>query len=275
MKVVVMIAHRLFSLLLCALPLGAQAHEYWIEPLSYQLDAGDRIQAHFKNGEDFKGNSQSFFDRSSTRFDILIDGTPVPVTPRSGDSPALDIALTVEDKLLSVVHETTTSTVTYREWAKFQKFAAHKDFPNAEADHIAAGWSQVKFREIYSRHIKALIAVGNGAGNDSGAGLKTEFVALSNPYADGFDGTMEVMLYLNGAPRPDAQVEVFARAPDDSVDNTLHRTDADGKAVIPVSAGHEYLFDAVVLHPAADANTQENAIVWQTYWAALTFAVPE
>ncbi|WP_353296936.1 DUF4198 domain-containing protein [Sulfitobacter pacificus] len=275
MKVVVMIAHRLFTLLFCALPFTANAHEYWIEPLSYQVAAGDRVQAHFKNGEEFKGNSQSFFDRSSIRFDIIIDGTPFPVSPRAGDSPALDIALPLKDKLISVVHETTTSTVTYRDWEKFQKFVAHKDFTNAEADHIAAGWSQKKFREIYSRHIKSLIAIGSGAGTDSGAGLKTEFVALTNPYEEEFAGTMAVMLYLDGAPRPDAQVEVFARAPDDSVTITLHRTNAEGKAEIPVSPGYEYLFDAVVLHPAADATTEENAIVWQTYWAALTFAVPQ
>lgn len=270
-----MIAHRLFAALLCTLPVTATAHEFWIEPLSYQVDADARVQAQFKNGQDFKGSTLSFFDRSSKRFDIVIDGKAMPVTPRSGDSPALDIALPIKDKLISVIHETSSSEVTYREWEKFQKFAAHKDFTTAEKEHIAAGWSQVKFRETYSRHVKALIAIGTGEGRDSKAGLKTEFVALTNPYDDSFGGTMQVGLYFDGTPRANAQVEVFDRTPGGDVTVTLHRTDAEGKAEVPVTAGHEYLFDAVVLQPFAEASVEENAIVWQTYWAALTFAVPQ
>jgi hypothetical protein len=39
---------------------------------------------------------------------------------------------------------------------------------------------------------------------------------------------------------------------------------------IPVKSGHEYLLDAVVLR-AADP---DDGAVWETLWAALTFAVP-
>jgi hypothetical protein len=121
--------------------------------------------------------------------------------------------------------------------------------------------------------VKSLIAVGSGEGSDSEAGLKTEFVALTNPYTEDFDNRMKVRLLYEGAPRADAQVEVFERAPDGSVDITLHRTDEAGEAVIPVQDGHEYLFDAVVLRPYE--RTGEDDPVWQTLWAALTFAVPD
>ncbi len=266
---------RFFAAALLVLPVPTVAHEFWIEPALYQVDSGERLQARFKNGEEFKGNTLSFFDRSSDRFDVIVAGKVSAVTPRAGDSPALDIAAPTTDGLVSVVHETTASRLTYREWAKFQKFVAHKDFATAEADHAAAGWSKERFRERYTRHVKALIAVGSGEGTDSKAGLKTEFVVLTNPYDATFDNNMKVELWLEDAPRADAQVEVFDRAPDDSVTITLYRTDADGTATIPVQPGHDYLFDAVVLRPAPDASTEENAIVWETYWAALTFAVPE
>ena len=253
----------------------ANAHEFWIEPLSYQIDAGERLQAEFKNGQEFKGTNLSFFERSSERFDLIVDGNATALKPRSGDSPALNVDPPVADGLISVVHETSASTLTYREWAKFQKFAAHKAFETAEADHSAAGWSKVKFRERYTRHVKALIAVGSGQGQDSEVGLKTEFVALTNPYGSNFDNSMKIEVFLDGAPRVDAQVEVFDRAPDDSVTITLYRTDASGTATIPVQPGHAYLFDAVTLRPAPEASAEENALVWETYWAALTFAVPE
>lgn len=270
-----MFLSRLTAVLIAIAPFAASAHEFWIEPDVYQVETGGRLQAHFKNGQAFKGVTLSFFGRSSERFDVIVDGKAVPVIPRDGDSPALDIDAPIKNGLVSVVHETSSSLITYREWEKFQKFSAHKNFQNAEADHLSAGWSQVKFRERYTRHVKALIAVGRGEGSDSTAGLKVEFVALTNPYLDAFDNNMKVSLLYDGTARAGAQVEVFERAPDDTVTITLHNTDADGTASIPVKSGHVYLFDTVVLRPAPEASSEENAIVWETFWAALTFKVPE
>ena len=99
--------------------------------------------------------------------------------------------------------------------------------------------------------------------------METEFVALTNPYSDDFDGTMRVQVFFKDTPRADAQVEVFERAPDETVAITLHRTNDEGIASIPVKPAHTYLFDAVVLQP----HTADDKSVWQTLWAALTFQV--
>ncbi|MEW9921859.1 DUF4198 domain-containing protein [Marimonas sp. MJW-29] len=271
-----MILPRLFLFALLVLPVSAAAHEFWIEPERYQVDAGERLQAKFKNGQLFRGSTLSFFDRSSARFDMITQDGVSPITPRAGDSPALDIPAPEKDGLTVVVHETTPAFVTYREWEKFLAFAEHKDFASAEADHIAAGWPQEMFRERYTRHAKALFAVGDGMGTDRAAGLKTEFVALTNPYDRDFDNVMRVSVLLDGTPRPDAQVEVFDRAPDDTVTVTLYRTDASGEAQIPVTPGHEYLFDAVVLQKSPDTGDKPDLpILWETFWAALTFEVPQ
>ncbi len=266
---------RIFAALICCgAPVVASAHEFWIEPQSYQVGSGETLQADFKNGQMFKGNSLSYFERSSARFEMIAGGEVITLEPRAGDAPALNVTAPIDDGLVVVIHETTPSKLTYKEWEKFQKFAARKDFAQAEADHVAAGWSQSRFREVYTRHAKALLAVGMGSGSDMSTGMVTEFVALSNPYAEKFDNNMKVKVLYENAPRPDAQVEVFDRAPDDTVTIHLHRTDAQGVASIPVQPGHDYLFDAVVLRPAPDASTAEDAIVWETLWAALTFSVP-
>ena len=165
----------------------------------------------------------------------------------------------------------TSERLKYKEWAKFAKFAAHKNFKNAEADHKAAGWPSENFRESYTRHVKALIAVGSGDGADQNYGMETEFVALSNPYGESFDGNMKVQLLFENMPRQNTQVEVFERAPDETVSIALHQTDDNGIAQIPVKPAHTYLFDAVVLQP----HTKDDKAVWQTLWAALTFQVPK
>lgn len=261
----------LVSALWCAIfAATATAHEFWIEAEQYRVPASGQIVAELKNGEEFEGISLAYFDRRIDRFDVVVGDTVQPVAARNGDNPALDVAGPVAG-LAIVVHETTPSSLTYKDWAKFQKFADHKDFPDIAARHAANGFPPVPFKERYTRHAKALIAVGTGSGQDRGLGLKTEFIALTNPYAPDFDGTMRVQVTLDDNVRSNAQVEVFDRAPDQSVTVTLHRTDDAGIAAIPVTAGHTYLFDAVAIAPVSDADDT----VWETFWAALTFAVPE
>jgi hypothetical protein len=250
------------------------AHEFWIDPLVYQVQSGEPLVANLRNGQNFNGVALAWFENRFTRFEVTMGDETTPVAGRMGDTPALQ-AVAQGDGLAIVLHETAPSTLTYTEWDKFLAFAAHKDFPNAAADHAAAGWPQDRFIESYTRHAKALVAVGSGAGADRSFGLATEFVALTNPYDPGFDGQMSVLVTLGGIPRPDAQVEIFGRAPDGSVTVTLTRTNADGRATIAVTPGHSYLFDAVVLRPYAGTGTSDATPVWETLWAALTFAVPE
>ena len=226
--------------------------------------------ARLKNGEAFEGVDLAYFERRIQRFDVVVGDTVRPVEARLGDNPALDVPAPVAG-LVVVVHETTSSLVTYKDWAKFQKFADHKDFPDIAARHRTNGFPEPPFKERYTRHAKALIAAGDGVGQDRALGLKTEFIALTNPYADGFDGTMRVQVTLDGQIRADAQVEVFDRGLDGEVTISLFRTDADGIASIPVTPGHTYLFDAVSIAPISEAGVEA---VWDTYWAALTFAVP-
>jgi cobalt/nickel transport protein len=271
---------RLSFVLFCALPLGpVLGHEYWLSPQSYQVESGENIAVDFRNGEEFVGSVYSYLPNRVSRFEVIVDGVAQPVEARAGDTPALAVPAPAQDALLVAIMEASPLTVTYKDWNKFLSFTNHKDFPHAEADHIANGWPQDRFKERYTRHAKTLIAVGNGEGQDAPIGMATEFVALTNPYAEGFDGQMKVALRYQDAPRPDAQIEVFERGPEGDVTITMHRTDAAGEAVIPVSDGHEYLFDAVVLRPVEGVGTGKdidaNQPVWETLWAALTFSVPQ
>jgi uncharacterized GH25 family protein len=179
----------------------------------------------------------------------------------------------VRDGLVVIVHETSDSTLTYTEWDKFIDFVEHKDFDSALAAHAARGLPETGFKESYRRYAKALIAVGSGAGSDAPTGLETEIVALANPYTDDLSGGLPVRVLYQDAPRADAQVELFEKGPDEAVVVTLHRTDAEGVARLPVKPGYEYLVDAVILRDTGNDDT-ETGPVWHSLWAALTFATP-
>lgn len=248
----------------------AGAHEFWLDPAQYQVETNAPIVADFRNGELFDGVALGFFDRSSRRLQIALGEEVREILPRNGDRPAINVQ-PIGNGLNILLHETASARITYEEWEKFAAFAEHKDFPDIERRHTERGLPKEDFTESYTRHVKALMAVGDGAGSDRQYGLATEFVARTNPYAPDYDQQMTVQLYYQDAPRADAQVEIYEKAGDGSVTVTLTRTDAEGLARFETRAGRTYLVDAVVLR---EPKNQSAKAVWHSLWAALTFAVP-
>lgn len=264
----------IFGIVLTFGATSALPHEFWIDPPEFQVQSNVPFVADLRNGELFKGSTQSFFENRNTRLQVILGDEAADISGRMGDRPAIQLAPPGRDGLMILAHEAAPSTLTYKEWPKFMKFVDHKDFSEAEAIHTARGWAKENFDETYTRHSKSLVAVGHGAGSDRKLGLVTEFVALDNPYAPDFDGTLDVSLFYNDAPRADAQIEVYARDAQDQVTVSIIRTDAAGQAAVPVVAGMEYLLDAVVLREVEGATTADAGPVWETLWATLTFAVP-
>ncbi|MEL6203974.1 MAG: DUF4198 domain-containing protein [Pseudomonadota bacterium] len=248
----------------------AVAHEFWLSPESYRVASGGEIAVRLRVGEDFRGPSYVYSPNAFVRFDMVSAGLSKPVDGRLGDDPAL-VAETPESGLVVVVHETTDRSVVYTEWDRFVSFVEHKGYADAPARHRARGLPKSGFRERYRRFAKTLVAVGDGAGTDAAQGLRTEIVALANPYADDLGQGLPVLVMFEGAPRVGAQVELFAQAPDGTVTATFHTTDDAGRAILPVEAGYTYLVDSVVL---LEVDAEAVEAVWESLWASLTFSVP-
>lgn len=253
----------------------AVAHEFWLEAPTYQVKPGAELTTSIKNGQIFEGTDIAYFSNRTDRFDLTFEGETLPIQSRMGDSPALQTKAPPRDGLLIVAHEASPSSLTYKDWDTFVGFTEHKDFKTAVAEHRAAGFPQDRVRERYTRHSKALIAIGDGHGSDINLGLQTELTALTNPYDPDFDGNMTVALTYQGEPRSDVQIEVYAKSAETEPTVTVYRSDDAGHLTFPVTAGMTYLVDSVVLRPAADAGKTATSPHWESLWASLTFAVPK
>ncbi|KJZ20164.1 DUF4198 domain-containing protein [Loktanella sp. S4079] len=265
---------RIFAFLFSVIAMPAVAHEFWLEPIAYQIDPDGSLEAHIVNGQNFVGTRQVYLPQRLVHFVNIAGETGRNVEGRMGDRPALNQA-PVAEGLNVVAYQSTNATVDYATWEKFQNFVDHKDFGDVLSRQRARGLPEADFKEIYSRYSKTLIAVGDGAGQDLRVGLETEIVALNNPYTDDLQDGMTVQVFYRHDPRADVQVEVFEKQPDGAVAVTYHRTNTDGIAQFPVIAGNSYMVDAVVLREPAAAIAAETGAVWETLWANLTFAVPK
>ena len=250
------------------------SHEVWLDVDEFQVETSETLTAELKNGQNFVGGGLIYNPRSFTRFEVLSKDGLKPVPGTIGDRPTL--SLSDQPAGLQVIgYESTVSTLTYKEWEKFQAFADHKNFPDIKTRHDTRGLPETDFVEAYTRHVKMLACVGNCDGQDAVMGLETELVALTNPYQLTPNSPLPVQLLLNGAPQPNRQIEIFARAADEKVEITTTRTNQNGVAEIMLQPDTTYLLDAVTLRlPSTERQVKTNA-VWDTLWAALTFQTPE
>jgi hypothetical protein len=255
---------------LCILAAPLQAHEFWIEAESYVVPSGGAVTATLRNGELLTGVGLSYLPTRTRRHDYVAGGSVAPIPARIGDNPAIALE-GLPDGLVTLIHETAPLNLTYDDWAAWTAFTDQKDLAWGQAAHRARGLPEDAVRERYMRFAKALVAVGDGRGADAERGLRTEIVAEANPYTDDLSAGLPVRVLLDGRPRAGAQVEMFARAPDGDVRVTTHLTDAEGRAVLPVVRGYDYLLDSVTLLPLNPQAPDDPA--WLTLWAALTFSV--
>lgn len=260
----------LFALaVLTATALPGLGHEFWIEPEEFQVEIGDEVVAHFRNGQNFTGVELAYFEHRSERLEIRRGDEVRPYAGRMGDIPALR-ALAGAPGLMVLLHQTAPSTLKYKDWDSFAAFATHKDIPDFEARHAARNLPRSDFFESYTRYAKALVGVGAAGGADRAGGLEIEFVALANPYTDDLADGFPVLLLYRGAARADTQIEVFERSDGGEVRVFTIRTGANGRSLIPVRRGHDYLLDAVVMRDAPDGARA----VWDTHWASMSFRYP-
>jgi uncharacterized GH25 family protein len=244
------------------------AHEFWIAPLDYAIEKSGMVEAHFRVGQNMKGRPQPYLPRDIVSFDAEVNGEPVRLNPIIGDRPALSFAADAEGLMIAAV-ETRKSVVTYKTLAKFRKFSTSKGWPDLGDQHANLGFPDTGFREHFSRFAKTLVRVGNGFGQDRALGLFVELVALDNPYTVG-GKDIRVQYLRQGAPIARALVTVFSGPPGEPATSKQFLANAEGIVTITTKPSHVYLVDAVHIQPAENLDGV-TAVVWESFWASLTF----
>lgn len=232
------------------------------------------VAIELRNGQKFKGINLSFFKNRIEHFFWEQNGKSSDVNSRSGDVPAMKTPA-LENGLMVVVYQSSSSTLSYKNWEKFEEFIQHKNLGLIEQAHESRGLPKINFKESYKRFSKALIGIGHGQGQDRSFGLETEFIVLNNPYHEDTSNGIEVLLLYQKKPRINAQIEVFQRSTSGEVLVSYLQTNAQGKAIINVLPGHDYLLDAVVLRVPEGGSNKKDDAVWESLWAATTFSVPQ
>ncbi|UMA65282.1 DUF4198 domain-containing protein [Roseivivax marinus] len=266
---------RTAAVLLAACLAGpASAHELWLDAEDWTVEPNQEIVVAVRNGMDFAGNSLPWLTRSIARAEIFTDGDSREIEGRLGDRPAITTA-PLGEGLNTVLYRTNPVDLTYDGFDKFQTFLEEKGNAAFLDTHAERDLPENNVTEVYTRFTKALVGVGDGAGADAYRDMEIELVAETNPYTAELPGEMTVRLFYRGEPLADHRVTLFDRSASGDVTRGEATTDAEGRASFTVAPGHTYLADAVVVREPEVTGPGGKDAMWESLWAALTFAVPE
>ncbi len=260
---------KFFSILILVI-LSSQifAHEFWLEPINFEIKVNEKLRAHEKVGQDFKGNKYSYLKSSYVSLNLTLGGQTHATHSRLGDLPAVN-ELVKEEGLAILSAVTTPSTLTYETWDKFANFVKSKGLDWVIEAHKKRKLPEKNFSESYRRYGKALVKVGHGKGKDRALGLLFEWVVETNPYTTD-SGNIKAQLLWKGKPHANAHVSVFNRIGDELIKTHL-TTDSQGRVEIPRAKGGKFMINAVQMIEASEDIAKEDGAVWDSRWASVTY----
>lgn len=255
--------------MLMTLLLGASvaAHDLWIEPSTFQAAAGSPVSLRLRVGVDLLGDPVARDPELIERFiSVHPSGTrPVPGAP--GVDPAG--LLRVPGDGLTIVGYASKPSVITLPGAKFTEYLKEEGLERIIALRAQRGETDAEAREAFSRCAKTLLSAGtaNGPG-DRALGLTLELIAEKNPYALQPGQTLPVRLLYKD--QPIEGVLVVAINKKNPAEKVSARSGRDGRVQLALAQPGMWLVKAVHM-----VETDGGEAQWSSYWASLTFRLPD
>jgi len=248
----------------------ADAHEFWIEPESCQLDAGDKIRATVNVGEYFKGNTYPFIKRGYWYAGLNKEKKVVPVRSTLGIDPAISQP-NLGDGLNIFIIQSGYTELMYDKFETFQKFLKTFGQEEIEKKHFQRGYGKDDFKEVYARFTKTLINVGENTGQDKAIGLSLEWVALDNPYTSK-KPSLRFQLLNKGKPAPQKTTYLYSKIRGEKDTSPLQlQTDENGIVTVTPDKGQIHMLSAVLVRQPGARLARQYSAAWESRWSSIIF----
>lgn len=249
---------------------GLNAHEFWIEPETHQVDPGGTAVVDLRVGEMLKGRSYPYLSHKFESYTVTDRSGTRALAGNEGDIPSIRFRPEAPG-LRIVAYHAKAEQVTFDEFESFAEYLTEEGHGAAISRHRERGLPEAGFTEAYTRNAKALIQVGpaDPAETDRATGLPFELIARENPFALTVPN-LTVSLLQDGEAAANAQIAIFQKTGPENVERRIVRTDAAGNAEVSLAGGGQFLLSAVHLEEAP----AESGVVWRSTWASLTFGLP-
>lgn len=260
-------------LLLSAASLAA--HDLFLKLDNYFVKPESQIDVHVLNGTFTK--SEGSVARTRLR-DISIVGPNgrSPLDTASWKATDKSSTLTVKvDAPGTYVLAASVKPNTIRLAGKaFNQYLMEDGIPDVLAARRAKGELDRPARERYSKHVKALVQVGDARTQriDTELGYPAEVIPLDNPYLLRAGGTLRVRVLVDGKAVANQAVLAGGHSPaGKQFREATVRTDNDGVARVALRGRGIWYVKFINMH-AIDAAAGDS-VDYESKWATMTFAI--
>jgi uncharacterized GH25 family protein len=247
----------------------ARAHDFWIEPTSFDPAPGAVIGLRLRVGQDFMGDAVARDEARIERFVAVGAQGERPIVGRDGGDPAGFLRIDATTPLL--VGYRSRPEFVQLDAAKFEEYLALEGLDRISAMRASRGERDRPGREIFSRCAKALLvprtAMIGAHPIDRAIGLRLELISEQNPLRIG--QSLSFRLLYEGRPLEGALVVAMNRGAPAA--KLRVRTDRQGRVSIQVAQPGVWLIKAVHMISAPPSSNAD----WESLWASLIFQLPD
>jgi uncharacterized GH25 family protein len=259
--------------LLLASALAAAAHDMFVQPWRFFVEANAEVVVRVLNGTFTKSENSITRDRLADVSVVSPDGrqrVDTGLWSATGDTSRFTLRTGVAGTYVAGV--STRPNVIALEAKDFNQYLREDGIPDALAARERTGEIDRPARERYSKHVKALLQVG-GARSEHFAtelGYPAELVPLENPYTLQVGGVLRVRTLVDGKPAGNQYVLFGGRTPAGTrIAQRSVRSNAEGVARVPLRARGAWYVKFINMARLEG----DTAVDYESKWATLTFQV--
>ena len=257
----------LLALILFLFSSEVEAHEFWLAPSSHKASEGANVDVYAMIGHG--KDAETLVRRRDHLKTFLVHGD-VGSRELSGRNRRLPTGkFRAQESGLQIVAYESYPQENVLPGAEFDAYLRKEGLDEALASRQRAGEALKEGRELYTRFAKCLIQVGDKGGADRALGFPLELVVMNRVSKVKVGETLVVQVLRDGEPIPGLLVKAFSLAAESEPVGV--RTDFDGLAKIVIGRTGRWMLNTVSMEPAEDTSETD----WQSYWASVTFEVPE
>lgn len=251
------------ALLMMVLAIPLAAHEFWIEPSTFEPPVDSVVRLGLRVGLGFDAEPVARDSKAIEAFFVAGPNGRQEVIGRDGFNPAGLFRVTAPGTL--VVGYRSKPSPLKLDAAAFEKYLKEEGLERIVDARARSGRSAADGVEVFSRSVKSLLLAGDGPrdGHDRILGLTLELIPERHPAALPADGRMPLRLLYQGKPLEGALVVALSQA---SKPARQARSDRNGRVVLAVDSG-VWMIKAVHMVPAPAGSGAD----WESVWSSLTF----
>ena len=265
---------KILRICICLTLLGLfSSHELFLKSDSHFLKPNTTGQLYLFNGTFDISENEITTDRI---VDAKIMGPDYLFEPSESDYSAKNdityLTMTTGDTGTYVAGISTLSKVLEMDAKAFNEYLDHEGLEPTIAERKAMKITEKGAKERYSKHVKALLQVGDKTSIDFMKPLNypIEFVPMNNPFEIKLGESVAFKLLRNGKPLADHIVHYSTSKPgvDAHENETSTKTNANGLVVVkPTEIGKWYVATIHMEKKSGDV------VDYESNWATLTFEI--